>query len=404
MSDHDRGAYAPHGAETPLRFDRHDARPSRGRRPLPMVLIGSGVVLLLLVSAVVMFYRSGSKGAADALRPVGGGIAQIKVAPSGGQPLEPGAGLEVYSPQNVPAGTASAAPQFTPAPEQPMARPAPPPPPVLVAKSAPTSSAAQAVATPIRPAAKPASAPFTSGANPAVRTAAAPSASPGKTAGPSGAGETRPAKASNASSSTTTKAPASSSTLIDSLASGDTTPAIVAQPTVAKAKPAPSTAIAEDSVGATSARADEDAGTITTSLSASGSKPKLSPAKAAKAPVDTLAHKSAATALPKGPLAPTKPSAASTSASAASALKGGYSVQVGAFPSAEAAEKGFSTASAKLGGGLGGRARGLETVQKEGKTLYRSTLKGFGSKTDAAAFCAKLRAKGGQCIVRGAGA
>ena len=45
MSDQDRGAYTPQ-PDAPLQFD---ARGPRGRRPLPMTLIGSGGVLVVLL-------------------------------------------------------------------------------------------------------------------------------------------------------------------------------------------------------------------------------------------------------------------------------------------------------------------------------------------------------------------
>ena len=62
MSDHDRGAYTPQ-TDAPLAFDAR--APRGGRKPLPMALIGSGVVLLVLVAGIGMYYRSG-------VRPAGG--------------------------------------------------------------------------------------------------------------------------------------------------------------------------------------------------------------------------------------------------------------------------------------------------------------------------------------------
>lgn len=417
MSDYERGAYAPqgsgHGAEPPLRFDSYGGR-SRGRQPLPMTLIGSAIVLLLLVTALVMFYRSGAKGAASAPRPVGGAITAIKTAPTGAQPAEPGAGLEVYSPQNVPSATAQAAPpspQFAPAPEQPMARPTPPPLPVAAAKTAPTPAHA-----------KPAS------------QVAATSASPSPTAVKSEAVVSAPVHKTPPASVAVTSAAVASG------APGSGQPLVAASTKVKAATPVKTAALAaktkvpaaaapddsDDEDGAPAARTTAtDAGLITTPLKptapsklpskaatptalngaaekttaekAAAATAKLAAAAAKRKPVALKASASAEGAppsLPKGPLGPAKPAALGATP------KGGFAVQVGAFPSAADADKGFSTAASKVAS-AGGKARHVETVQKDGKTYYRSTLKGFSSKADAAAFCAALRAKGGQCIVRG---
>src|ERR1700741_5512751 len=61
MSEHDLGAYAPPTADAPLSFDaRH---PVRGARPFPVTLVISGLVLLGLVVAIFLFYRSGLREA-----------------------------------------------------------------------------------------------------------------------------------------------------------------------------------------------------------------------------------------------------------------------------------------------------------------------------------------------------
>ncbi len=119
MSDHDRGAYTPQ-PDAPLQFD---ARGPRGRRPLPMTLIGSGGVLVVLLGALALHYQHGVRGAGDPARPVGEPIVAIKtVAPAGAAPRSTGVGADVYG-----AKTAEVAkiPTFAPAPEAPQPRPAP---------------------------------------------------------------------------------------------------------------------------------------------------------------------------------------------------------------------------------------------------------------------------------------
>ena len=56
MSNPDRGAYTP-PTDAPLSFDAR--QPVRGARPAPMMLIVSALVLVVLVVAIVIFYRSG---------------------------------------------------------------------------------------------------------------------------------------------------------------------------------------------------------------------------------------------------------------------------------------------------------------------------------------------------------
>ena len=64
MSEHERGAYAPPTADAPLSFDPR--QPVRGSRPFPVTLIVSGLVLLGLVAAIFVFYRSGVREAGRA--------------------------------------------------------------------------------------------------------------------------------------------------------------------------------------------------------------------------------------------------------------------------------------------------------------------------------------------------
>lgn len=397
MSNHDRGAYAPH-SDAPLTFETFDARARAGRRPFPMALIGSGVVLLLLVTALVMFYRGGSRAAEGLPRPVGGGVAAIKTAPTGPQPSDPTAGLEVYSPQNVPTNTMAAtapAPQFAPAPEQPLARPAPPP----AAVRAPAPS----------PAARPATAARNPAAADSADTVEAPA---GKVA------HAAPVKPPSAPAAAAGSAASTVATVAKSAAAKSVVkPASVVSKITPASKPhaASSTAASEQAedlaaVGATSPSAAS--GTITTALKPTSPARTSASTKLATAASKPVAHKAVAptqaddgeeptsAVLPKGSLAPAKPTAA-----AIPAAKGGFMVQVGAFPSAADADKGFSTASVKAGGAMSGKSKHVETVQKDGKTFYRSTVKGFSTRDAAAQFCVALRAKGGQCIVRaGAGA
>ncbi|MBT9469766.1 MAG: SPOR domain-containing protein [Pseudomonadota bacterium] len=148
MSDPDRGAYTP-PTDAPLSFDAR--QPVRGGGPAPVMLILSAIVLIALVIAIVLFYRSGVREAGQPPLTVGAPVTEMKgAAPAEAQPVDPAEGLQIY--QSEQGEAAPASPNFTAPPETPQARPAPvtvqPPP-----KAAPTAPVASApiVALPAAP-------------------------------------------------------------------------------------------------------------------------------------------------------------------------------------------------------------------------------------------------------------
>lgn len=270
MADHDRGAYAPPTADAPLSFDAR--QPVRGARPFPVTLVVSGLVLVGLIVAIFLFYRSGVREAGQAPQTVGAPVAEMKsAAPADAQPQDPAAGLQIYQADGGQA--AAGQPNFVPPPEQPVARPEPQvaPPPV----AAPTS-------------------PVTAG--PALRPALPPAAAP-----------------------------------------------VAAAPLAPAPAPAP---------------------------------------KAVQAP----------------PPAP-KPAPAPTPAPVA-AKAGSAAVQIGAVSSTALADKAWSKAVAAAPGLAVGKGKGVERIERDGKTLYRTSVTGFASKGEASAFCAKLKAAGTDCFVK----
>jgi len=117
MSDYDRGAYTP-PTDDPLAFD---ARLPRQRRPMPMTLIASAVVLLVMVGAVFAFYTSGVRGANEPPRVVGTTLPAVKgPAVQEARPLDVDDNLEVF---NDTPDSGQGAPRFAAPPEQPQARP-----------------------------------------------------------------------------------------------------------------------------------------------------------------------------------------------------------------------------------------------------------------------------------------
>lgn len=75
-------------------------------------------------------------------------------------------------------------------------------------------------------------------------------------------------------------------------------------------------------------------------------------------------------------------------------------VQIGAYSSAALAEDGWSEAAALLPGQMAGKTKRVQAAPSGGSTLYRTFVGGFTSRQEAAAFCAALKARGGDCLVR----
>jgi hypothetical protein len=143
MTDHDRGAYTPPTDEA-LAFD---ARRQSDRRPVPMTLVGSAVVLVVLIVGVAVVYRGGVRGVDEAPRPIGQSVVAVKTPPPAAAApansvtaVDDGESKSAAVPASSPAETspatsatppkaklavATASPTFAPAPEQPAPRPQP---------------------------------------------------------------------------------------------------------------------------------------------------------------------------------------------------------------------------------------------------------------------------------------
>lgn len=124
--------------------------------------------------------------------------------------------------------------------------------------------------------------------------------------------------------------------------------------------------------------------------------PPAAPAPAPKAATPPPAK--ATTPAPKAaaPVAP--PAKATTPAPAPKAATGAAAVQIGAVSSQALADKAYADAVAIAGGG--GKSKRVEAIQKDGSTLYRTQVTGFGSRADAQAFCDRLKAAGKSCFVK----
>jgi hypothetical protein len=97
------------------------------------------------------------------------------------------------------------------------------------------------------------------------------------------------------------------------------------------------------------------------------------------------------------PVAKPKPAAEPESAKPA---HGAAAVQIGALSSTALADKAWGEAVAAAPGLAAGKGKGVERIEKDGHVLYRTAVTGFAGKSEAAAFCAKLKAAGKACFVK----
>ena len=127
--------------------------------------------------------------------------------------------------------------------------------------------------------------------------------------------------------------------------------------------------------------------------------PALKPAPPAPAPKPapkpTVAATIAAPPAPK-PAEKAKPAPAQPPAARA----GVAAVQIGAVSSPALADKTWNDAVAVAPGLAAGKGKGVEKVERDGKTLYRTAVTGFASRDAAQAFCGKLKAAGKACFVK----
>jgi hypothetical protein len=151
MTDQDRGAYTPQ-TDAPLAFDARHWRDA-DRRPMPIMLVMSGIVLVALVAGLAVFYRSGIRNAGQAPQVVGTPLVDAKTPPSDqAAASDSAAGMQVYKSEVTPPGEGRlpTTATLTPPPETPAPRPTAP---VDQAELRPAQAAAQPA-----PAAQPAAA------------------------------------------------------------------------------------------------------------------------------------------------------------------------------------------------------------------------------------------------------
>jgi hypothetical protein len=78
----------------------------------------------------------------------------------------------------------------------------------------------------------------------------------------------------------------------------------------------------------------------------------------------------------------------------------GASSQIGALASPSLADQTWSSLSGSMPKLFSGKSKAVQAVSHNGRTLYRSLVVGFSSRTEAVRFCATLRSAGHPCLVR----
>ena len=122
-------------------------------------------------------------------------------------------------------------------------------------------------------------------------------------------------------------------------------------------------------------------------------------ATAAVAPKPVPKPVQTAAVTPAKPVAAT-PAPATTAPKPVAAATGPASVQIGALSSPALADKAWTDAVRLAPGLAAGKGKKVEAVDKNGATLYRTSVTGFPSREAAKAFCEAISASGKSCFVK----
>lgn len=124
------------------------------------------------------------------------------------------------------------------------------------------------------------------------------------------------------------------------------------------------------------------------------------PAAAKPAPVPTIETLATAAIAPKPPAPKPVVVAAATTPKPAASASGSAMVQIGALSSPALADKAWSDAARLAPGLAAGKGKKVEAIDKNGTTLYRTSVTGFSSREAAKAFCDAISAAGKSCFVK----
>ena len=94
------------------------------------------------------------------------------------------------------------------------------------------------------------------------------------------------------------------------------------------------------------------------------------------------------------------PSPAAAAPKPVATATGPASVQIGALSSPALADKAWTDATRLAPGLAAGKGKKVEAIDKNGTTLYRTSVTGFASREAAKAFCEAISASGKSCFVK----
>lgn len=128
---------------------------------------------------------------------------------------------------------------------------------------------------------------------------------------------------------------------------------------------------------------------------------KPAPAAAPAPTIESLATAAAQKPAPKPvQLAAAAPAPKPVAATPAVASSGPAMVQIGALSSPALADKAWTDATRLAPGLAAGKGKKVEAIDKNGTTLYRTSVTGFASREAAKAFCEAISASGKSCFVK----
>lgn len=127
------------------------------------------------------------------------------------------------------------------------------------------------------------------------------------------------------------------------------------------------------------------------------------PAAAKPAPAPTIEALATAAIAPAPKPVAAKPTVVATNTAApkpVASASGSAMVQIGALSSPALADKAWNDAARLAPGLAAGKGKKVEAIDKNGTTLYRTSVTGFASRESAKAFCEAISAAGKSCFVK----
>lgn len=169
---------------------------------------------------------------------------------------------------------------------------------------------------------------------------------------------------------------------------------------------APPSMLPRDEAVATSEPATTQVDEVAAALAASSepqvrtiSPPSRNPRTAQAAQSQAATQQTSAPA--QEPVRVATPPATTPATTGGAVAAGTHVVQVGAFPSNDSALDFFDSLSTRMGAMLSGKLPDIQVAEVNGRTYHRLRIGPFTSKAEADRYCADLKTRGQDCLVRG---